>query len=674
MWCRSVTKDHHLITPLDNLTTAWRSGVAFCAIIHHFKPHLIDYDSLDPSDTAGNCKIAFEAGEKVGVPRVMEPDDMVLMKVPDKLSIITYIFQLKSLFAPSSHPQPSKTRKRVPNQFKFSSDVDKKSSRSSIQPSINGFSSQGLVVDGERNKGNCGNNVSIKNGSDFRKNSIISSDSNNDIVIINSNTTFENGKLNLQNLSITEENPSDITNSELNNNETKDIDNQQSLKEEVKEDLKTTTTTSDHPISPLKPPPSPSRSPLPPKSPPKSLILPSSPSSFVQSPSTSSTKTSTRHKIMTRKQLYNPFDSDSEEDNDSHSLSIMDQPIPPCNQPNDEEDSIFISENSDIKPNGTATHENNSLDDNSLQPQTTTKSRQDILKDRARILISEYAGRLKYSPKVLFSRLIGGGDDLGVQVMAEDGNDDKELERQRKFRYEARRRIAEMNKSPTAVNVIGGGDDKTEKSLDHNYYFNDYGDVEDEAHLKDDDSKDILGESDTINNTLNTQESTISNEADKKSSYLAKEVRNLEKKQQNLNEVISRLEGELRRAIQDGDKKMEITMLKEWFSLVNYKNAMSRRQDQLSIEQDEEDLEKRFTFLSLELRSIMELAEWEKTDEVRGREKMLMGELVEIVDKRDEMVRMRDQTEQQIDLDEQSQQSVKEKLISRQEAQACLVM
>jgi hypothetical protein len=57
-----------------------------------------ELNNLVPSDIVGNCKKAFEAGEKLGIPRVIEPSDMSLLAVPDKLAVMTYLYQLHSHF------------------------------------------------------------------------------------------------------------------------------------------------------------------------------------------------------------------------------------------------------------------------------------------------------------------------------------------------------------------------------------------------------------------------------------------------------------------------------------------------------------------------------------------------------------------------------------------------
>lgn len=74
-WCKDVTKSYENVK-ITNLTTSFKNGMAFAAIIAHHRPDLIDLNSMVPSDIVGNCKKAFEAGEKLGIPRVIEPADM----------------------------------------------------------------------------------------------------------------------------------------------------------------------------------------------------------------------------------------------------------------------------------------------------------------------------------------------------------------------------------------------------------------------------------------------------------------------------------------------------------------------------------------------------------------------------------------------------------------------
>lgn len=96
-WCKEVTKNYEHVK-VTNLTTSFKNGMAFAAIIAHHRPDLIDMNTLVPSDIIGNCKKAFEAGEKLGIPKVLEPSDMSLLAVPDKLAVMTYLYQLHAHF------------------------------------------------------------------------------------------------------------------------------------------------------------------------------------------------------------------------------------------------------------------------------------------------------------------------------------------------------------------------------------------------------------------------------------------------------------------------------------------------------------------------------------------------------------------------------------------------
>lgn len=39
-WCKDITKGYPGVK-VTNLTTSWRNGLAFCAIIHYFRPDIL---------------------------------------------------------------------------------------------------------------------------------------------------------------------------------------------------------------------------------------------------------------------------------------------------------------------------------------------------------------------------------------------------------------------------------------------------------------------------------------------------------------------------------------------------------------------------------------------------------------------------------------------------------
>ncbi|XP_076145567.1 EH domain-binding protein 1 isoform X7 [Alosa pseudoharengus] len=96
-WCQEVTQDHKGVK-ITNFSTSWRNGLAFCAILHHFHPDKINYEMLDPYDIKHNNKKAFDGFAELGIPRLMAPSDMVLLAVPDRLIVMTYLNQMRTHF------------------------------------------------------------------------------------------------------------------------------------------------------------------------------------------------------------------------------------------------------------------------------------------------------------------------------------------------------------------------------------------------------------------------------------------------------------------------------------------------------------------------------------------------------------------------------------------------
>ncbi|KAG1674560.1 EH domain-binding protein 1 [Nymphon striatum] len=96
-WCKDVTNGYKGVK-VTNMTTSWRNGLAFCAIINHFRPDLIDFSELSSRDIKRNCKFAFDAAATLGIPKLIEPADMVLLAVPDRLAVMTYLYQVRAHF------------------------------------------------------------------------------------------------------------------------------------------------------------------------------------------------------------------------------------------------------------------------------------------------------------------------------------------------------------------------------------------------------------------------------------------------------------------------------------------------------------------------------------------------------------------------------------------------
>uniref|UniRef100_A0A671N1G5 EH domain binding protein 1 like 1 n=1 Tax=Sinocyclocheilus anshuiensis TaxID=1608454 RepID=A0A671N1G5_9TELE len=96
-WCQKVTQGYKGVR-ITNFSTSWRNGLAFCAILHHFHPDKVNYEMLDPYDIKRNSKKAFDGFAELGISRLIEPSDMVLLAVPDRLIVMTYLNQIRTYF------------------------------------------------------------------------------------------------------------------------------------------------------------------------------------------------------------------------------------------------------------------------------------------------------------------------------------------------------------------------------------------------------------------------------------------------------------------------------------------------------------------------------------------------------------------------------------------------
>ncbi|XP_034727642.1 smoothelin isoform X3 [Etheostoma cragini] len=90
-WCRAKTRSYEHVD-IQNFSSSWSNGMAFCALVHNFFPESFDYASLSPSNRRQNFEVAFSTAEKlVDCPQLLDVDDMVKMREPDWKCVYTYL-------------------------------------------------------------------------------------------------------------------------------------------------------------------------------------------------------------------------------------------------------------------------------------------------------------------------------------------------------------------------------------------------------------------------------------------------------------------------------------------------------------------------------------------------------------------------------------------------------
>ncbi|KAI5736836.1 hypothetical protein M8J76_007648 [Diaphorina citri] len=509
-WCKDVTKAYPRVK-VTNLTTSWRNGLAFCAVIHHFRPDLLDFESLSPHDIRGNNKIAFDAGEALGISRVIEPADMDLLAVPDKLAVMTYLYQLRAHF--TGHElevqQIGKTTDESSYMIgRFTTDNDTDVSSQLFSSEIN------------------------------------------------------NARLNLQNNGL----PPD----------------KKERRDSRKERRNSNT----------------------------------SASRTVETPS----PTNTKPPLMSRRQLTDPFGSDEEEENHNRE---------------------------DIPTNTGMTRSVSHDSSVTSQVSERLKSRHDQLKERARHLL-EQARRDVTTKNVTSSKNVINNTSAKSPVPQDEEG------RQQMLRERARRLIAEARAGVVPSLSPSHENHPLRKQNSVSQLPNERTNVTDSPVKQ---SSPLHSFSSLMQRI--SPEHQIKQNKDAEYNYLQNELEALEREQKQIDKQAGILEKELRRVMETGaDRDREEALMSRWFTLVNKKNALLRRQMQLNILEKEDDLERKFELLNLELRSILSIEEWQKTEDQKKRESLLLSELVNIVNKRDELVHHLDSQERAIEDDDEIERDV----------------
>lgn len=90
-WCRAKTRGYEHVD-IQNFSSSWSDGMAFCALVHNFFPEAFDYGQLSPQNRRQNFEMAFSSAEThADCPQLLDTEDMVRLREPDWKCVYTYI-------------------------------------------------------------------------------------------------------------------------------------------------------------------------------------------------------------------------------------------------------------------------------------------------------------------------------------------------------------------------------------------------------------------------------------------------------------------------------------------------------------------------------------------------------------------------------------------------------
>ncbi|XP_047663906.1 microtubule-actin cross-linking factor 1, isoforms 1/2/3/5 isoform X27 [Tachysurus fulvidraco] len=96
LWTQKATEGYPGIRCV-NFSSSWNDGRTFNALLHRYRPDLIDMELVARQSNRDNLEQAFEIAESLGVTRLLDAED-VDVPSPDEKSVITYVSSIYDAF------------------------------------------------------------------------------------------------------------------------------------------------------------------------------------------------------------------------------------------------------------------------------------------------------------------------------------------------------------------------------------------------------------------------------------------------------------------------------------------------------------------------------------------------------------------------------------------------
>ncbi|XP_032435994.1 microtubule-actin cross-linking factor 1 isoform X17 [Xiphophorus hellerii] len=96
LWSQQATEGYPGLR-CTNFSSAWSDGRMFNALLHRYRPDLINMEAVTRQSNRENLEQAFEIAESLGVTRLLDAED-VDVPSPDEKSVITYVSSIYDAF------------------------------------------------------------------------------------------------------------------------------------------------------------------------------------------------------------------------------------------------------------------------------------------------------------------------------------------------------------------------------------------------------------------------------------------------------------------------------------------------------------------------------------------------------------------------------------------------